>query len=54
MTPEVVADAARSGLGTRITEVPGAQAKMMTMSLGLLPRRWRSAVLGRVMAPMRP
>lgn len=52
-TPKVVADAAWSGLGRRVTVVPGAQAKLLTTSLKALPRRWRSAILGTVMASMR-
>lgn len=52
--PEVVAKAMWSSLGRRVTVVPGRQAKFLTASLKLLPRRYRSIILGRVMASMRP
>lgn len=52
-TPDVVADAAWSALGHRVTVVPGWQAKVMTASLKSLPRYARSLILGRVMASMR-
>lgn len=52
-SPQVVADAAWAALGRKVTVVPGAQAKVMTASLKLLPRRARSAILSRVMASMR-
>jgi hypothetical protein len=49
----VVADAAWSALGHRVTVVPGFQAKFMTTSLKTLPRYARSLILSRVMASMR-
>ena len=52
-TPAVVADAAWSALGHRVTVVPGFQAKFMTTSLKALPRYARSLILSRVMASMR-
>ena len=52
-TPDVVADAAWSALGHRVTVVPGLQAKFMTASLKTLPRYARSLILSRVMASMR-
>ena len=52
-TPDVVADAAWSSLGHRVTVVPGLQAKFMTASLKTLPRYARSLILSRVMASMR-
>ena len=52
-TPDMVADAAWSALGRRVTVVPGSQAKFMTASLKSLPRYARSLILGRVMASMR-
>lgn len=52
--PEVVAKAMWSSLGRRVTVVPGRQAKFLTASLKMLPRRYRSIILGRVMASMRP
>jgi len=52
-TPDVVADAAWSALGHRVTVVPGLQAKFMTASLKTLPRYVRSLILSRVMASMR-
>lgn len=52
-TPDVVADAAWSALGHRVTVVPGLQAKFMTASLKSLPRYVRSLILGRVVASMR-
>lgn len=52
-TPDVVADAAWSALGRRVTVVPGLQAKFMTASLKSLPRYARSLILSRVMASMR-
>lgn len=51
--PEAVAQAMWSALGRRVTVVPGAQAKFLTASLKMLPRRIRSIILGRVMASMR-
>lgn len=53
-TPKVVADAAWAGLGRRVTVVPGARAKFLTLSLAPLPRRMRSMILTRAMASMRP
>ena len=52
-TPQVVANTAWSALGRKVTVVPGAQAKVMTASLKLVPRRTRSIILTRVMASMR-
>lgn len=52
-TPEVVAEATWSALGRRGTVVPGLQAKALTAALKALPRRARSAIMGRVMASMR-
>jgi short-subunit dehydrogenase len=40
-TPAVVTDTAWSGLGRRVTVVPGARAKFLTLSLAPLPRRMR-------------
>ncbi|PJE11636.1 SDR family NAD(P)-dependent oxidoreductase [Mycobacterium sp.] len=51
--PAVVAKAIWSALGRRVTVVPGTQAKFLTASLALLPRRVRTIILGRVMASMR-
>lgn len=51
--PEMVASAMWSALGRRVTVVPGAQAKFLTASLAMLPRRVRSVILGRVTASMR-
>lgn len=53
-TPKVVTDAAWAGLGRRVTVVPGARAKFLTLSLAPLPRRMRSMILTRAMASMRP
>ena len=53
-TPAVVTDAAWSGLGRRVTVVPGALATFLTLSLSPLPRRMRSMILRRAMASMRP
>lgn len=52
-TPDVVAEAAWSALGHRVTVVPGWQGKLMTTSLKSLPRYVRSLILSRVMASMR-
>lgn len=52
-TPDVVADAAWSAVGHRVTVVPGLQAKFTTAALKALPRYVRSLILGRVMASMR-
>ncbi len=51
--PEVVAQATWAGLGRRVTVVPGVQAKFLTASLKMLPRRFRSIILGQVTASMR-
>lgn len=53
-TPKVVTDAAWAGLGRRVTVVPGARAKFLTLSLTPLPRRMRSMILRRAMESMRP
>jgi short-subunit dehydrogenase len=53
-TPAVVTDAAWSGLGRRVTVVPGARATFLTLSLSPLPRRMRSMILRRAMESMRP
>ncbi len=52
-TPAVVTGAAWSGLGRRVTVVPGTRAKFLTLSLSALPRRMRSMIVSRVMASMR-
>ncbi|WP_310777766.1 SDR family NAD(P)-dependent oxidoreductase [Mycobacterium sp. Z3061] len=52
--PETVAEAMWSALGRRVTVVPGGQAKFLTASLKMLPRRVRTIIMGRVMASMRP
>lgn len=51
--PEVVAKAMWAALGRRVTVVPGIQARFLTASLAMLPRRVRTIILGRVMASMR-
>lgn len=51
--PEIVANATWAALGRRVTVVPGALAKILTLGVKSLPRGPRSAVLGRVMASMR-
>ena len=51
-TPDTVAQAALASLGHRTTIRPGALAKVLGLSLALLPRRARVAVLGRLMRGM--
>jgi uncharacterized protein len=52
-TSDVVATAALQALGHRRTVIPGARGKFLTAALAPLPRRMRSAILGRVIASMR-
>jgi uncharacterized protein len=51
--PEVVATAVLEALGRRRTVIPGARGKFLTTALRPLPRRFRSPILGRVIAGMR-
>lgn len=51
-TPEVVAAGALRKLGRGVTAVPGAQSRLLTLALAPLPRRARTAILGRVVAGM--
>jgi len=51
--PEVVATATLKALGRRRTVIPGAQGRFLTSALRPLPRRFRSLILGRVIAGMR-
>ena len=51
--PEVVATATLTALGRRRTVIPGARGKFLTSALRPLPRRFRSLILGRVIAGMR-
>ena len=51
--PEVVATATLEALGRRRTVVPGARGRFLTAALRPLPRRFRSLILGRVIAGMR-
>ena len=50
--PEVVATATLEALGRRRTVVPGARGRFLTAALRPLPRRFRSLILGRVIAGM--
>ena len=52
-TSAVVATATLKALGRRRTVVPGARGKFLTWALRPLPRRFRSLILGRVIAGMR-
>jgi len=52
VTPVVVAAATLNALGRRTTVVPGALSKMLTYSLGPLPRSARARIMGRVMHGM--
>lgn len=52
-TPEMVATAALNALGKKTTVIPGAQAKLLTTALSVLPRTIRSAMVGRAMGSMR-
>lgn len=52
-TPDTVARKILAALGRRRTVVPGLQGKFLTATLRPLPRRLRSAILGRVIAGMR-
>ena len=51
-TPDVVAKAALAALGRKGTVRPGWLAKLLIGSLGFLPRRGRTMVVGRIMAGM--
>ncbi|HEY5148238.1 MAG TPA: SDR family NAD(P)-dependent oxidoreductase [Mycobacterium sp.] len=51
--PEVAATATLTALGRRRTVIPGARGKFLTSALRPLPRRFRSLILGRVIAGMR-
>ena len=51
--PEVVATATLKALGRRRTVIPGARGRFLTSALRPLPRRFRSLILGRVIAGMR-
>jgi short-subunit dehydrogenase len=50
--PETVARAALAALGRRQTVVPGRIGRILTWSLAALPRRARTAIMGRIMAGM--
>lgn len=50
--PDVVAAGALRKLGRGVTAVPGAQSRLLTLALAPLPRRARTAILGRVVAGM--
>lgn len=50
--PDVVAAGALRKLGHGVTAVPGAQGRVLTLALAPLPRRVRTAILGRVVAGM--
>lgn len=50
--PETVARAALAALGRRQTVVPGSTGRLLTLSLATLPRRVRTAIMGRIMAGM--
>ena len=52
-TPDVVAKAAIAALGRRTTVVPGLRGKFLTSALALLPRGFRTRILGGVMHRMR-
>ena len=52
-TPEVVATATLKALGRRRTVIPGVRGTLLTWALRPLPRRFRSFILGRVIAGMR-
>lgn len=51
-SPDVVAAGALRTLGRGVTAVPGAQGRLLTLALAPLPRRARTAILGRVVAGM--
>jgi uncharacterized protein len=51
-TPEVVARETIAALGRRTTVRPGGLAKLLGHGLGLLPRRFRSRILGQIMQGM--
>lgn len=50
--PDVVAAGALRALGRGVTAVPGVQSRLLTVALAPLPRRVRTAMLGRVVAGM--
>jgi short-subunit dehydrogenase len=50
--PDVVAAGALRRLGHGVTAVPGVRGRGLTLALAPLPRRVRSAILGRVVAGM--
>ncbi|KRE29245.1 short-chain dehydrogenase [Mycobacterium sp. Soil538] len=50
--PDVVAAGALRKLGRGVTVVPGVQGRLLTLALAPLPRRFRTAILGRVVAGM--
>lgn len=52
-SPDTVARSTLAALGRRRTVVPGLQGKFLTAALRSLPRRWRSAILSRVISGMR-
>lgn len=52
LQPADVAAAAFGALGRRAVSAPGALTKVLTWSLATLPRRARTAIMGRVMASM--
>ena len=52
-SPDIVAAATLNALGRKRTVIPGARAKFLTWALLPLPRRFRSLILGTVIAGMR-
>jgi hypothetical protein len=50
--PDVVAAGALRRLGHGVTAVPGVRGRGLTLALAPLPRRVRTAILGRVVAGM--
>jgi hypothetical protein len=51
-SPEIVASQTLAALGRRNRIAPGALGKVLGGSLSMLPRRARSAIMGRIMAGM--
>lgn len=51
-TPEVVARQTLAALGRRGTVRPGALSKLLGWGLGMAPRAWRVALMGRIMQGM--
>lgn len=50
--PQVIAERTLAMLGRRHTVRPGALAKLLGWSLATAPRRWRVAIMGRIMRGM--